>query len=177
MGDEPKLKKVKRLDSVPLEKVEYTPERFLIDHPIVTSVGVFEYTNPDGSVRRELRLPEHVFDEKSLATYEGKPVIITHEAGQAWLGGFSIRSIGEYPNAANESSLLEILEPNAHPKYSLSSKASLGILTRADRKKKELPLLLSAILKLRAGLKKTVVLQISDEQPIEYITTPTNQEH
>ncbi len=82
MGDEPKLKRVKRLDSVPLEKVEYTPEGFLIDHPIVTSVGVFEYTNPDGSVRKELRLPEHVFDEKSLATYEGKPVIITHEAGR-----------------------------------------------------------------------------------------------
>lgn len=82
MGDEPKLKRVKRLDSVPLEKVEYTPEGFLIDHPIVTSVGVFEYTNPDGSVRRELRLPEHVFNEKSLATYEGKPVIITHEAGR-----------------------------------------------------------------------------------------------
>lgn len=82
MGDEPKLKRVKRLDSVPLEKVEYTPEGFLIDHPIVTSVGVFEYTNPDGSVRKELRLPEHVFNEKSLATYEGKPVIITHEAGR-----------------------------------------------------------------------------------------------
>lgn len=82
MGDEPKLKKVKRLDSVPLDKVEYTPEGFLIDTPIVTSVGVFEYTNPDGSPRRELRLPEHVFNEKSLATYEGKPVIITHEAGR-----------------------------------------------------------------------------------------------
>lgn len=82
MGDEPKLKRVKRLDSVPLEKVEYTPEGFLIDHPIVTSVGVFEYTNPDGSIRKELRLPEHVFNEKSLATYEGKPVIITHEAGR-----------------------------------------------------------------------------------------------
>ena len=82
MGEAPKLKRVKRLDSVPLEKVEYTPEGFLIDTPIVTSVGVFEYTNPDGSIRRELRLPEHVFDEKSLATYEGKPVIITHDAGR-----------------------------------------------------------------------------------------------
>lgn len=82
MGDAPKLKRVKRLDSVPLEKVEYTPEGFLIDTPIVTSVGVFEYTDPDGSVRRELRLPEHVFNEKSLATYEGKPVIITHDAGR-----------------------------------------------------------------------------------------------
>ncbi len=82
MGDAPKLKRVKRLDSVPLEKVEYTPEWFLIDRPIVTSIGIFEYTDPDGKIRRELRLPEHVFSEKSLATYEGKPVIITHEAGR-----------------------------------------------------------------------------------------------
>jgi hypothetical protein len=48
----------------------------------VTSVGIFEYKNSDGSIRRELRLPEHVFDEESLASYEGKPVIITHDAGR-----------------------------------------------------------------------------------------------
>lgn len=96
--------------------------------------------------------------------------------GQTWLGGFSIRSIGEYPNVANESSLSEILEPNAARKYSLSPKASLGILTRAAQKKKELPPLLSAILNLRAGLKKTVVLLISEEQPTESITTQTKQE-
>ena len=76
------LVRVTRLDNVPHEKVEYTQEGFLIDHPIVTSVGIFEYTNPDGSIRKELRLPEHVFDEKSLATYEGKPVIVTHDAGR-----------------------------------------------------------------------------------------------
>lgn len=98
------------------------------------------------------------------------------EEGRALLGGLLIRSIGEYPNVANESSLLEILEPNAHPKYSLSPKASLGILTRADRRMKDLPLLLSAILKLRAGLKKTVVLRILDEPPTESIITPINQE-
>jgi len=82
MANEPKLIRVQRLDSVPLNKVEYTPEGYLIDAPIVTSVGIFDYYNPDGSVRKELRLPEYVFDERSLATYEGKPVIITHEAGR-----------------------------------------------------------------------------------------------
>ncbi len=82
MSKEPKLNKVRRLDSVPLEKVEYTPEGFLIDTPIVTSVGIFEYHDLDGNVHRELRLPEHVFNEKSLETYEGKAVIITHDAGR-----------------------------------------------------------------------------------------------
>ena len=53
----------------------------MIDHPILTSVGIFEYRRPDGSIRRELRLPEEVFAPESLASYKGKPVILTHEAG------------------------------------------------------------------------------------------------
>lgn len=81
---EPKLRKVRRLDTIRLDKDDrtyFTEEGYLVDHPILTSCGIFEYTNPDGSIRRELRLPEHVFNEKSLATYKGKPIIITHEAG------------------------------------------------------------------------------------------------
>lgn len=73
--------RVLRCDSVPLDMTYFTEEGYLIDHPIVTSVGIFVYHNPDGSERRELRLPEEVFAEKSLASYKGKPVIITHEAG------------------------------------------------------------------------------------------------
>ena len=53
-----------------------------MDHPIVTTCGIFEYKNTDGSTRRELRLPEYVFDEKSLQSYKGKPIIITHDAGE-----------------------------------------------------------------------------------------------
>lgn len=77
----PKPSKEIRLDSIPLESTHFTPEGYLIDRPIVTSVGIFEYNNPDGTVRRELRLPEEVFAEESLASYQGKPVIITHDAG------------------------------------------------------------------------------------------------
>ena len=73
--DAPKLKRVKRLDSIRLDKNDstyFTDEGYLVDHPILTSCGIFEYTNPDGSIRRELRLPKYVFDEKSLKTYRGK---------------------------------------------------------------------------------------------------------
>ena len=77
----PKLTRVQRLDSIPLDATHWTKEGYLIDHPVVTSVGIFEYTNPDGSIRRELRLPENVFDPDSLASYKGKPVILTHDAG------------------------------------------------------------------------------------------------
>ena len=75
------LKRVIRLDNIPLSRAYFTDEGYLIDNPICTSTGIFEYQNPDGTIRRELRLPEEVFSEPSLASYEGKPVIITHDAG------------------------------------------------------------------------------------------------
>ena len=77
----PKLTRVYRLDSMPITKAQYTEEGYLVDKPILTSVGIFEYHNPDGSVRRELRLPEEVFDPESLASYRGAPIVITHDAG------------------------------------------------------------------------------------------------
>lgn len=40
----------------------------------ITRVGVLAYKRPDGSVRRELRLPEEVFHADSLATLKGATV-------------------------------------------------------------------------------------------------------
>ena len=77
----PTLKRVVRLDSIPIRKAVFTDEGYLEDRPILTSTGIFEYTNPDGSIRRELRLPEDVFAPESLKSYKGKPIIITHDAG------------------------------------------------------------------------------------------------
>lgn len=81
-GDTKMAERVLRLDSIFLDKTYYTEEGYLIDHPIVTTCGIFEYKNEDGSTRRELRLPENVFDEKSLQSYKGKPIIITHDVGE-----------------------------------------------------------------------------------------------
>ena len=44
----------------------------------MTRVGVFDYRQPDGSVRRELRPAEEVFDAASLASLEDAPVIEGH---------------------------------------------------------------------------------------------------
>lgn len=86
--------KVQRLDSIPLDKTYFTEEGYLVDHPIVTSVGIFVYHNPDGTERRELRLPEEVFATKSLASYKGKPVIVTHDAGYVDTGNVQEEHIG-----------------------------------------------------------------------------------
>jgi len=48
-------------------------------------------------------------------------------------------SFGEFPSAAVESHLSQILEDQPHQKYYLSAKACLGIIRRAERRGKELP--------------------------------------
>lgn len=53
---------------------------FLSDFPVVGRIGILTYQNADGTIRRELRLPEDVFSLDSLATYEGKPVTLEHPA-------------------------------------------------------------------------------------------------
>lgn len=61
------------------------------------------------------------------------------EENGALLGAFSMLSFGECPSAENASHLSQILEASPHPKYSLSAKACLGIVRRAERRGKELP--------------------------------------
>lgn len=57
---------------------EKTAEGFLIARAPVTSVGVFLYRNDDGTPRRELRLPEEVFNPESLETLKLKPLTLLH---------------------------------------------------------------------------------------------------
>lgn len=94
---EPIRSRARRLDTIRLDgedRTYFTQEGYLVDHPILTSVGIFEYRNPDGSIRRELRLPEYVFDEQSLKSYRGKPIIITHEAGRVTKDNVDREQIG-----------------------------------------------------------------------------------
>lgn len=78
------FKREYRIDSLSMDQTYYTEEGYLVDHPVVTRCGIFEYSDPNAEdgIRRELRLPEEVFSEKSLASYEGKPIIVTHDAGE-----------------------------------------------------------------------------------------------
>lgn len=62
------------------------------------------------------------------------------------LGEYTMPSFGESPREENASLLSQILEDSPHPKYFLSEKACLGILTRAERRGKELPPELKAAL-------------------------------
>ncbi len=76
---------------------EKTAEGFLIARAPVTSIGVFSYKNPDGSERRELRLPEEVFAEESLASLKMKPLTLLHPDEKVTpenVGKLSVGSVG-----------------------------------------------------------------------------------
>ena len=55
-----------------------TPQGFLKVSANVSRTGVFKYYNFDGSVRRELRLPEEVFNERALSTLSSAPITFGH---------------------------------------------------------------------------------------------------
>lgn len=77
--------------------------------------------------------------------------------GDGWSVAWRVldAQFGEHPislfhNGDGESRLWQILEEEPHPKYYLSGKACRGILTRAERRQKEIPALLKAALEMQA---------------------------
>jgi hypothetical protein len=78
-------------------------------------------------------------------------------SGMAWRTGFSTLATSECPSAADESSslvcaarpttLTDILQPTAPPRFSLSARAAQGILRRASRRGRELPTALAEALR------------------------------
>lgn len=60
-------------------------------------------------------------------------------SGMAWPGQFLTLNTSEWRNGAAVCSLSDILEDNPDPKYSLSAKACMGILRRAEKRGKKLP--------------------------------------
>lgn len=103
--------------------------------------------------------------KRSSASQSRKPPILKSlkKAGQlggattmrweddgAWLGECMTRNTGESPNAAVGSRLSQILEATPQEKYSLSAKACQGILRRAERRGKDLPETLKAVLLMQS---------------------------
>lgn len=73
---------VRRYDatSPSLDKAELLANGFLRAPAFLTRTGVFEYRLDDGSVRRELRLPEEVFHADALASFALAPITDDHPA-------------------------------------------------------------------------------------------------
>jgi len=69
---------VTRLDYGTMPNPTKTAQGYLKAPCFATRAGIFLYRNEDGSVRRELRPPEEVFDSESMKTLAGVPVTDDH---------------------------------------------------------------------------------------------------
>ncbi len=81
-SEKPKLRRETRIDymyeDIMTQKFERTPEGFLKGRAVITNVGIFNYLKPDGSMIRELRLPEDVFDKESIDSLMMSPLTNGH---------------------------------------------------------------------------------------------------
>lgn len=71
------MKREQRYDRYEI-KAKRADNGHIYDTPVITRTGIFLYRNPDGTSRRELRLPEEVFRADSLASLRGIPVTDGH---------------------------------------------------------------------------------------------------
>jgi len=67
-----------RFDAARFSKVERTPQGFVRVQANLSRIGVLEYKDASGSVRRELRPADEVFAPASLATLAAAPVTDLH---------------------------------------------------------------------------------------------------
>lgn len=106
-----KLKKnIQRFDNVDnsdwmTEPFTRTVEGFLKGRAIVTSIGVFTYMKADGTVQRELRLPEEVFNFATLDSMKLKPVTLNHPKELVTSDNakdLQVGSLGDNPSYTNQ---------------------------------------------------------------------------
>lgn len=73
-----KTRVVRRLDLGELRPAIRREDGTMIVDAHLTRCGVFNYLQPDGTIRRELREPEQVFAPESLNSFLGRPVTNEH---------------------------------------------------------------------------------------------------
>lgn len=76
-ADEPGLQ-VRRYDTGEFTSPTRTPNGYLRCDAKITRIGVFSYRQADGSTRKELRLPDEVFNDDSLSSFEDVPLTNNH---------------------------------------------------------------------------------------------------
>ncbi len=59
-------------------KLKETKEGYLVGNAIATRTGVFQYRKADGSIQRELRLPEDVFSQDTIDSFKLLPITDNH---------------------------------------------------------------------------------------------------
>lgn len=103
-------KEIRRFDNIDHSEwmttpFERTTEGFLKGRAIVTCCGVFTYKRADGTLQRELRLPEEVFAPATLESLKLKPVTLNHPIELVTPENadmLQVGSLGDNPSSTNQ---------------------------------------------------------------------------
>ena len=103
-------KEIRRFDNIDHSEwmttpFERTTEGFLKGRAIVTCCGVFTYKRADGTLQRELRLPEEVFATATLESLKLKPVTLNHPTELVTPENadmLQVGSLGDNPSSTNQ---------------------------------------------------------------------------
>ena len=103
-------KEIRRFDNIDHSEwmttpFERTTEGFLQGRAIVTCCGVFTYKRADGTLQRELRLPEEVFAPATLESLKLKPVTLNHPTELVTPENadmLQVGSLGDNPSSTNQ---------------------------------------------------------------------------
>lgn len=87
---------VTRYDELNLDdlKLKETPEGYLEGFAIATRVGVFSYQRADGSIQREYRSAEEVFNEDSIKSFQMVPITDNHPSVMVTVDNAKELSVG-----------------------------------------------------------------------------------
>lgn len=90
------MEQVLRFDEINLDelKLTETPEGFLEGYAIATRTGVFSYRRADGSIQRELRTEEEVFNQDAIDSFKMKPITNDHPDDMVNIDNASDLSVG-----------------------------------------------------------------------------------
>lgn len=96
-----------RYDTQKIGKTERTPQGGLRVSAFLTRAGVFEYKRADGSIQRELRHPDEVFAEDSLATLNDAVLTDLHPGTRVTAKDYKRLSIGHTRNPKRNDNFVE----------------------------------------------------------------------
>ena len=99
---------VQRFDVSPLKAPTFTPQGFLKADAYATRVGIFKYQMMDGTVRRELRPPEEVFENDSIKTLSQLPVTNDHPYEAVTADNAKDYQVGFTGNAENADPFVKV---------------------------------------------------------------------
>lgn len=124
---------VMRYDRLPIKAVK-DDNGFIRDTPVLTRTGVFLYTLPNGTVRREYRPPDEVFNADSLAAFIGIPITDEHH-GKITGSGAQAQIIGSVLSGGRQDGnnlIADIVIHNTTPVDKGKKELSVGYEVELD---------------------------------------------